>query len=217
MPAEHGQGLSLLNISAQEDKRRPCSSSSSPTSLSRQLYVHGITYMLRGLPLDMTVDEKMSIWSSIPPDVQQVSPIADAARMVRSSENQAAPTGDQVSILQQVVASLIVQIFLIAQLLIPYVKYYCDVLYKYERRHHLSERLLASSVQVGEGMMKTSLRVTDAIYQLGDGKVGRSLNELSVWWISGVTAGIQQGIMDGLAIVGVNEGASDALESKRCR
>jgi hypothetical protein len=175
--------------------------------------------MLRGLPIDLSVDEKMSIWSSIPPDVQQISPITNSAVVIHPGKQRigGATNTKNPSLLQQVVASFIVQMFMITQFLIPYIKYCLAIVYKYERRYRISERVIASSVQTCEGMMKTGLQVTDTICRMNDGKVGQALNEMSVWWISGVTAGIHQGVGDGLAMLGAKEDASPDPESKKRR
>jgi hypothetical protein len=50
---------------------------------------------------------------------------------------------------------------------------------------------------------------------MNDGKVGQALNDLSIWWITGVTAGIHQGVGDGLAIVGAKAEISPASKRKR--
>ncbi|KIW07820.1 uncharacterized protein PV09_01739 [Verruconis gallopava] len=215
------QGLSLLNIAAQEDKRRPQGNNTdSKTSLSRSLYIHGVTYLLRGLPKNLTVDEKMSVWSSVPPEVQQIAPIASSPEIgqlaqCQSSTETARPGSS--SILKQVIASMVVQIFIITHFLFPYIKHCLAILYKYERKHKVSERVLACSVHTCESFMKTGLQVTGAIGRMNDGKVGQALNDMSVWWISGVTAGIHQGIGDGLAIVGAKDVDDRGPESKKRR
>lgn len=197
-------GLSLLNIAASEDKKNRRSSTSTSISLSRQLYVHGVTYMLRGLPTDLSADERLGIWSSIPPDVQQIAPITNSAVMAAASNSQIEASGVNAkpSVLQQAVASFIVQLFVITQFLLPYIKWCFAILYKYERQHRISERVIASSMQTCEGMMKTGLQVTDAISKMNDGKVGQTINEMTVWWVSGVSAGIHQGVGDGLTLLG---------------
>jgi hypothetical protein len=211
-------GLSLLNIAAQEDEKRPSSSGASPASLSRQLYVHGVTYMLRGLPTDLSANEKLSIWSSIPPDVQQVSPIADGALVVVHPSQRQIETGaksEKSSALQYIVASFIVQLFVLTQFLLPYIKYCFAILYKYERRHRISERVLATTVRSCEGMMKTGLQVSNAICKMNDGKVGQTLNELSISWISGLTAGVHQGVGDGLSMLAAKESPPEVDGKKK--
>lgn len=212
------QGLSLLNIAASEDKKASRNSPNTPTSLSRQLYVHGVTYMLRGLPKDLSADERLGIWSSIPPEIQQVAPVTNTAVVIQQQTGPYQPAGTppKPSALQQAIAGLIVQLFVITQFLLPYIKYCFAVLYKYERQHRISERVIASSVQTCEGMMKTGLQVTNAICRMNDGKVGQALNEMSVWWVTGVTAGIHQGVGDGLTLLGAkNDAIAVGGESKK--
>jgi hypothetical protein len=129
--------------------------------------------------------------------------------------NSATPV--QASVLQQTVASLIVQIFIVTQFLLPYIKYCFAVLYKYERQHHISERIIASSVQTCEAMMKTGLQITETVSKMNDGKVGQAINEMSVWWVAGVTAGIHQGVGDGLKVLSARNEVVVKAESKKRR
>lgn len=196
-----------MNIALSEDKKAQRHSANLPTSLSRQVYVHGVTYVLRGLPTDLSSDEKLGIWSSMPAGVQKIAPIANTAIMAEpmAGAKKTSLLPAQAPMLQQAVASLVVQMFLLMQFLLPYVKYCVTVLYGYERQYRISERVIASSVQSCEGMLRTGLQVTTAISKMNDGKVGQTLNELGMWWVSGVTAGIHQGVGDGLTLLAERE------------
>jgi hypothetical protein len=37
---------------------------------------------------------------------------------------------------------------------------------------------------------------------MNDGKVGQAVNEMVVWWVRGVTGGVQQGVEAGLRLEG---------------
>jgi hypothetical protein len=175
--------------------------------------------MLRGLPLDLSADEKLGIWSSIPPDVQQVAPITNTAIIMPPSTSGIEPSAatGRNTMLQQAIASLIVQLFVITQFLLPYIKYCFAILYKYERQHRISERVIASGVQTCDSVMRTGLQVTDAICKMNEGKVGQALNAMTVWWVSGVTAGIHQGVGEGLSMLKAKENDAVTAESSKRR
>jgi len=64
-------GLSLLSLSVSESNtlsQKSESSTASP-SFARQLYIHALTYFLRGLPTDLTTEEGLSVRSALPPDI----------------------------------------------------------------------------------------------------------------------------------------------------
>lgn len=64
------QGLAALQISLRQSMIRSGSLSTSPecaaSSPARAMYVHALTYLLRGLPSDLTPDERRSLSASLP-------------------------------------------------------------------------------------------------------------------------------------------------------
>lgn len=53
-----------------------------------------------------------------------------------------------------------------------------------------------------DGMGTRSLKYADAICRLNDGKVGQAINDLAVWWVSGVAGGIHEGFGEGIVMLG---------------
>ncbi|KAF2432895.1 hypothetical protein EJ08DRAFT_629658 [Tothia fuscella] len=211
------QGISLLNIAADEDaqlsSRRRNSASAAQSTLSRQLYIHGLTYLLRGLPTHLTTEEKISIWSSVPSEVHELSKASD---LIRTSEHQMDDSVDQPSILHQILAACVVRIFLTCQILLPYLKVFLRAVFSYERQHRVSERVLSSSMTTVEGMMKNGAQMGDTICRMNDGKVGQAINDAMVYWVKGVTGGIHEGVAEGLVILGVgNTGRGKYTIDKR--
>lgn len=174
----------------------------------RQLYVHGITYLLRGLPGNLSPEEKMSVSSAIPDDVVAVRAVAlpstDLARRDRILPGPIKEAYQDPSILHRILAAVIVQMFLLVHILLPYVKVFMAAAYRYERQHRISERVLSSSVSTMDGVMRRGMEISNSVYRMNEGKVGQALNELMVWWIRGVTGGIHQGVGEGLVIIGLD-------------
>ena len=179
--------------------------------LSRQLYIHGITYLLRGLPADMTPEEIMSVQAAIPPNVLQVLSLDPACQALipaliwrplvpdRGLEEEA-------SILHQITAALVLQFFRTLQIILPYVKLFIGHAYHYEREHRISERIFSKVVHTIDEFGRWCVQFTHTICKMNDGKVGQAINELTVWWIRGVTGGIHQGISEGVVVLGAERG-----------
>jgi hypothetical protein len=208
----------LLNLAAQEDSIRPRRRRSrDSTSLGRQLYVHGLTYLLRGLPTNMTPEEKISIWSAVPLDVLDLSQVNTRSKsIIRAEERRLAEqNGEEApSVLHRALATSIVQTFLLFQFLLPYINILAAAAYKYERQNRISERLFASSMNTMDGMMKSTVRIGNSLCQMNDGKVGQALNDLICWWVKGVTGGIHQGLGEGLIVLGVERPNRQEVEVK---
>lgn len=167
-----------------------------------------MTYLLRGLPGNLSPEEKMSVSSAIPDDVVAVRAVAlpstDLARRDRILPGPIKEAYQDPSILHRILAAVIVQMFLLVHILLPYVKVFMAAAYRYERQHRISERVLSSSISTMDGVMRRGMEISNSVYRMNEGKVGQALNELMVWWIRGVTGGIHQGVGEGLVIIGLD-------------
>ncbi|KAK8159792.1 hypothetical protein IWX90DRAFT_310712 [Phyllosticta citrichinensis] len=212
------QGLSLLTTALQEYSTLGTPDHSAP-SFSRQLYLHALTYLLKGLPSDLSADEKLSIETALPPDTVKVVHVdAASGQLVRSDGHHAAMHSrtqpPEPSWLHRLLASSIIQLFLFLHLLLPYIKLFLSQAYQYEREHRISERLFASSIQTVDELGRRSIRVTNAICQMNDGKVGQAINDLTLWSLRAVTGGIHEGVSEGFLIIGAREDVRVAQTGK---
>jgi hypothetical protein len=103
------------------------------------------------------------------------------------------------SIIHRIVAAIVLQIFILAQLLAPYMSYFLAVTYRFERRHHISERMLKSGIRT----MDQAVKIGDTVCRMNDGKVGNALQDFIIWWMNGVAGGVQEGVEKGLAVFGL--------------
>ncbi|OJD29771.1 ubiquitin-conjugating enzyme [Diplodia corticola] len=198
------QGLSLLSVALQD-----CTSPSgcdSETPFGRTLYMQALTLLLKGLPCDLSTAEKMSIETSLPPDIVKVVhvDVSSGQLLYHGSQHVSGPhrPPPEPSWLHRLLASSIIQAFLLLHLLLPYVKLFVGHAYHYERQHRISERLVSSSINTVDGLGRTSFRFTNAIFQMNDGKVGQAINDLTLWGLRGVTGGIHEGLSEGITLLG---------------
>ena len=188
----------MLGLAIEESAMMSQDPSSGNASFSRQLYIHALTYLLRGLPSDLAPDEQMSIRGALPKGVVeplQINSINDYTRTSTTSPRQPP------SLLHKTLASTIVQIFILLQFILPYVKYLLATAYQYERTHRISEKFLHHSLDTVDSVGKHSLTLTGAIYGMVDGKVGQALTETATWLVEGITGGIHEGVGEGLNII----------------
>lgn len=194
-------GLNLLGLAIEESAAISQEPSSGNAPFSRQLYVHSLTYLLRGLPSDLTPDEQMSVRVALPNGI--VEPLQVGSINTQTSSPQISPQPP--SLLHKTLATTIVQIFVMLQFLIPYVKYLLASAYQYERTHRISEKILRGSMDAVDSVGKRSLTLTGAIYTMVDGKIGQLVQETGSWLVEGVTGGIHEGVGEGLAIMGAKK------------
>lgn len=201
-------GLSLLSLSISESNalsQKPESSAASP-SFARQLYIHALTYLLRGLPADLTTEEGLSVRSALPPGI--VAPLRlefDGVEMPSyhgSKNRRRGRKQSQPSVLHRTLATSIINFFILVQFILPYIKVLLRTAYEYERNHRISEKVLASSIETVDGLGKLGMKGGAAIWGSG---LALGVGEVVNWIVEGVSGGIQEGLGEGMARVGVRK------------
>ena len=186
----------MLSLSAQESSAISGDSKRGIPSLTRQLYVHGLTYGLRGLPAELSNEEKISVWSALPDEVLELASLeATKRQLARAERLLRSPAIEEPSVIHRLLADLILQVFILLKFLMPYVRYLVAALYGFERQHRISERVFVSSLNTMDGVVKMS----NSVGKMSDGKVGQIMSDFMVWWVREITGGIQEGVGEGLA------------------
>lgn len=173
-----------------------------PPVLTRQLYLHGMTYLLRGLPADLTPEELLSLQAATPQSLADSHADSTGYSLIpRSPHNQLQQkvSPQDASMLHRITATLVLQTFIFIQFLLPYIKIFLAHAYQFEREHQITRRLVNGSITTVDDIGRRSLRLSQTICQMNDGKVGQAINEMTIWWVRGVTGGVQQGFEEGLS------------------
>ena len=169
-------GSNLLQTALGEARFPDCQSQ----AFSRQLYIEAISYLLQGLPSDLTSQEKHRLEETLPISIKcSIFP-------ERADAESQAP-----SLLHRSVASLTVFLCLILRLALPYIKYFLTGARDYERTHHVTEKLLALSVNTMDAFSRKSVQV-----------VGPMLDNKMVvgtiaYCIEGTYGGLNEGLREG--------------------
>lgn len=145
----------------------------------------------------MSAEEQISVRGALPPGV--VEPLHLNSGYFLETHH---PSPEQPSLLHRTLATTIIQLFILAQFILPYLKYLLAAAYQYDREHKISEKILSQSIETIDSLGKTGLSLTGAIYGMGDGKVGQMITETAAWFIEGVTGGIHEGFGEGMVIMG---------------
>jgi len=87
----------------------------------------------------------------------------------------------------------------------PYIKLFLRTAYKYDREHHISEKVFSGSIQTVDTLSKRSIEVGTMIAQIGDGRVGQIFNDVAAWTVEGVAGGIYEGVGEGMVILGAKK------------
>ncbi|KAL1594550.1 hypothetical protein SLS60_010310 [Paraconiothyrium brasiliense] len=203
------QGVSL---SAQAYAESQCSRlDDTSTILTRQMYIHSLTYLLRGLPSTLSAEETISLQAALPPNLVIATP-CDHDLSFSHPDASTSPPSDP-SILHRIIATIVFETFVLLQFLLPYMKLFLGHAYRFERKHNVAQRLVNSGIMGADAVRRTGLQLTHTICQMNDGKVGLALNDLTFWCVRGITGGLQQGIQEGVGLLG----QGPAMEEERPR
>lgn len=172
--------------------------------LARSLYISAVMYLLDAMPTDLTPDETTMLQHRLP--VQVVDAVAS------SSPSQIAHLEDRThcrttqpprSYLHRLLASSIVQMFLIVRFLLPYFQIFLRQLYEYERSHRITERIVTTTLDAADGLGKSGVNIGSAVCKLNESRIGAAVGNLATWWIEGVAGGIYEGVGEGMVHLGL--------------
>lgn len=188
------QGYNLLQAAILE------SQSSNPESrpFSRQLYLDSVSYLLQGLPSDLSDHEVLHIQRAIPAEIKVAPPLSvDEGHLL--GQPQQTSSSKPPSILHRSLASTIVMICVILRLFLPYLKYFAQAAYRYDREHQVSEKMLARGVQATDALGKRALGVASTA--LGSELVMETVG----YCVEGVCGGVTEGLGEGMKAIGARE------------
>ncbi|KAF2642731.1 hypothetical protein P280DRAFT_395343 [Massarina eburnea CBS 473.64] len=197
------QGVSLTSQAYAESHTLAARNDDTSTTLTRQLYIHGMTYLLRGLPSDLTPEETMSIQAATPPSAAmiQIEPCNHAVvPFMQETPVPQEPPADP-STLHRITAMIVFQAFVMIEFLLPYIKLFAGHAYRFEREHKVMQRLVNNGLVTADALRRRSLQLSHTICQMNGGRVGQALNDLIIWWVRGLTGGLQQGITEGVTMM----------------
>lgn len=195
--------LNLLQNACHEAQQRQCDS-----RLARMLYVDALSYLLDGLPDDMSTQETMIIQENLPAGVKEslaapavTDPSAAGLHNMLTGKN----SPPERSYLHRLLSSTIVYFFIMLQFLMPYVKILVYHLYRYERSHRLTERAVTKVLDAADNFGKRGMVVGAAVLNYNEGRVSANMMELAAWWVTSIAGGIYEGFAEGMIIMGVTQ------------
>ena len=175
-------GISLLGAVVAEAQH----SEPRNRAFSRQQYIHTVAYLLHGLPQDLNQHEVTTLETSLPPALQKPIPNDGESSTKGSSDSRSFP--------HRVLASGIVQLFVLFHIFLPYLQLVLKSAYEYDRTHRITERALAASISAVDNVGKKGVGILGYILRSGNGRGIQILAALSVWWIKEVSSGIHEGV-----------------------
>ncbi|KAL2754291.1 hypothetical protein ACRALDRAFT_1076073 [Sodiomyces alcalophilus JCM 7366] len=197
------QGLYLISGS-QETARQPMGRSSA--AFERKAFLDGVEYVMKALPDDLTEHECDRLRASTPSCLLVGTDAADQQHF-SSSYGHARPSTGQgnqpKSLLHRLVQTVVLHMFILAHLALPYIVLLLRLVARVEREYKVSANVARAGVGFANALGSQGVRVTGTICGLGDGRVGQVLADGVAWALEGFTAGLTDGVAEGLAVTGM--------------
>ncbi|KAK4994795.1 hypothetical protein LTR66_005257 [Elasticomyces elasticus] len=196
-------GLALLQHSVSESACQTVDA-----SFSRQLYIHSLTYLLRGLPAHLSTEEQLNLHTAIPQSLAQPTWTSEDGQLIISPRSAPLPTAAEQAqeqarqnrtLLQKITASIILRLFLLTAFLWPHIQLLLRGAYAYERDHRVVERLFATSLSTADELGKRTVAAAALVAGLNDGKVGHFAARCG----RSVVEGVYEGVGEGMGVWGI--------------
>lgn len=163
-----------------------------------------MSYLLRGLPHELSEEERLRLRAAIPHGLVPPQPaISRSKTRSQSQDDHFTQAEGSPTVLHRIVAMVVLQFFLLFSFLWPYVQSICRSAYEYERDHHVSERVLSQSWTAANVFSKNTMTIARTVCNWNDGQVGAALEDVVFWWVQGVTGGLREGVKGGMEVFGV--------------
>ena len=164
----------------------------------------------------MSAEEEESIREALPGAIGDLRS-RDKNALVRTQSGSLRRTGPTArvrqSILHQWVAATTLYIFLVVSFVLPYLQLLLRQAYQLDRKHKISDRVLAQSMLIADSMGKRTLTLAASVCAMNDGKVGDSMREAGVYLVQGFSGGVYDGLGEGMQALGLRGGNAVRDES----
>jgi hypothetical protein len=186
------EGFELISRSANE-----AASPSQDADLTRRLYIDGVAYFLRGLPTDLTAEERIRLGVALPPQPDSSSIPHSLLAIAPATSGELTAEGATVVrffSLRPLVAKLTVYIVLCLKLVFYYLGTVMRKLYRYDRRHHISDRAIVQCALFLDYGWRLTTSTGSRVCNMNDGQVGQFLGELLRCFADEVSNGLHDGL-----------------------
>lgn len=188
-------GLALLNLSM-----RSQSTSSTDDPLNRRLYIDGISYILRGLPDDLSPEEALVLRAATPAALlpEPHEPTANQQQLAHQQDHQ--PTGPP-TLLHRTTSALTFYTLILLTFLLPYLQTLFTALYALDARHKFSARFLTQTTLLLRLIAAQAIAVLAMAWGANDGALRHACRDFGVWVLRDICGGLDEGV--GRAVQGL--------------
>ncbi|PYH96706.1 hypothetical protein BO71DRAFT_348542 [Aspergillus ellipticus CBS 707.79] len=189
--------VSILQNACYQARQRQCDSQH-----IRSLYITAIGYCLDGLPDELNQKEITIIENNFPSRI-------NASWLAAICPGQHVTEAGDKPYIHRLLASGIVQLFIILQFLTPYFKLIIDYLYQFDQSHQISKRAMISMRDAFDSVSRAGVNWGLAVSNTSESKGYASVLKCASWLVIGIAGGIYEGVEKGMVIVELKQPPHD--------
>lgn len=193
----------LLVNNALSDSRPPSAQGyGSGDRNERRAYVQGLAWLMQGLPDDLDAGERSDLMRAMPGTLlDEMSRRSGgggggSGRRLGPPGNRGASAAQQRTLIQRVVAALVVRLVGPLQFLWTHLLLLLTMLAQMERKYKVTELVVRHSGELGYTVGKRGVKLSGTIYKHGGARVGAVVTDAAAYVADGLVKGIGDGIRE---------------------
>jgi hypothetical protein len=189
-------GLALLNLALRSEQ-----TSSTPNDpVDRRFYIDGVSYILRGLPKDLTPEETLVLRTATPQTL--LPPPEHDQQLTSTPPTNSHPSNQPPTLLHTLTSTLTYHLILLTTLLLPYLQSLFTTLLALDAHHQISVRFYAQTKILLIQLYTLVRELVLKVWEANDGALRISCRDFGIWVLTDFCGGLEEGV-GRAAILGV--------------
>ena len=196
-------GLALLNLALRSEQ-----TSTTPNDpVDRRFYIDGVSYILRGLPQDLTPEEALVLRTATPQSLLPPPPPQNHHHQQQTLPAATEPPAAQTppTLLHRTTSTLTFYTLLLATLLLPHLQTLTTTLIALDAHHRFSARFYSRAKTLFHQLLSLFRELAFKAWEANDGALRVSCRDFGVWVLRDFCGGLEEGV--GRAAVGTGRRA----------
>ncbi|OTB08100.1 hypothetical protein M426DRAFT_200989 [Hypoxylon sp. CI-4A] len=166
---------------------------------ARKSYIDGVAYMLKALPDDLDDYETTIIRRALPQTLVRM----DINGRIEGNPDRPLwlPSSKVKAFVHSTVQGFVTGFVLFAYLVLSFLASVIRTGAYYERQYNISQYIVSSSFVFAAALGKQSGAISEKVSAMSEGRVGKIVTDLAFWTVESVSAGVQDGIGQGLHLI----------------
>lgn len=187
-------GLALLSLALRSEQ-----TSSTPNDpIDRRFYIDGVSYILRGLPKDLTPEETLVLRTATPQTLLPPPSEPQSQQLTKPTtspdSHPTPPHNEHPTLLHTLTSTLTYYLILLTTLLLPHLQNLITALLALDVQHQLSARFYAHTKTLLNQLFSVLRELALRVWEANDGALRVSCRDFGIWVLRDFCGGLEEGV-----------------------